>query len=65
MLVDLGTISGDVIPLNELREWEQVLNVVINLEECNGWTNLSSIVQEPTEGICGIEELEGFLRSDR
>ncbi|SGY40978.1 BQ5605_C003g02454 [Microbotryum silenes-dioicae] len=36
MLVDLGTISGDVIPLNELREWEQVLNVVVNLEECNG-----------------------------
>ncbi|SGY60448.1 BQ5605_C007g04433 [Microbotryum silenes-dioicae] len=41
-------------------EWEQVLNVVVNLEECNGWTNLSSIVQGSTEGISGIEELEAY-----
>ncbi|SGY54919.1 BQ5605_C006g03931 [Microbotryum silenes-dioicae] len=60
MFVDLGTILGDVIPLNELPEWEQVLSVVVNLEECNGWTNLSSIVQGSTEGICGIEELEAY-----
>ncbi|SGY88342.1 BQ5605_C138g13412 [Microbotryum silenes-dioicae] len=39
---------------------EQVLSVVVNLEECNGWTNLSSIVQGSTEGICGIEELEAY-----
>ncbi|SGZ29890.1 BQ5605_C053g12608 [Microbotryum silenes-dioicae] len=38
----------------------QVLSVVVNLEECNGWTNLSSIVQGSTEGICGIEELEAY-----
>ncbi|SGY54348.1 BQ5605_C006g03868 [Microbotryum silenes-dioicae] len=60
MFVDLGTILGDIIPLNKLPEWEQVLSVVVNLEECNGWTNLSSIVQGSTEGICGIEELEAY-----
>ncbi|SGZ22885.1 BQ5605_C022g09555 [Microbotryum silenes-dioicae] len=60
MFLDVGAILGDVIPLNELPEWEQVLNVVVNLEECNGWTNLSSIVQGSTEGISVIEELEAY-----
>ncbi|SGZ22208.1 BQ5605_C022g09453 [Microbotryum silenes-dioicae] len=60
MFVDVGTILGDVVPLNELLEREQVLNVVVRLEECNGWTNLSSIVQGSTEGISGIEELEAY-----
>ncbi|SGZ07942.1 BQ5605_C030g10754 [Microbotryum silenes-dioicae] len=60
MFVDVGTVLGDVIPLNELPEWEQVLNVVVNLREFNGWTNLLSIVQGSTEGISGIKELEAY-----
>ncbi|SCV72970.1 BQ2448_6895 [Microbotryum intermedium] len=76
MFFDVGTILGDdVIPLNEyvksnqaryktkqneLPKWEQVLNVVVNLDKCDGWTNLSSIIQGSTEGIDGIEELEAY-----
>ncbi|SCZ87634.1 BZ3500_MvSof-1268-A1-R1_Chr2-2g05100 [Microbotryum saponariae] len=63
MFVDVGTILGDVIPLNDFSE--QVLNVVVNLEECDGWTNLPSIVQGSTEGISGTGDELLDLPSER